>query len=76
MCPYCKEKVDLKKFQGSNPWETQQVAYLQILDAVRYVQFIHVLVISVFDVVPRYLVVWQPFVLLMAQVVIHLLGLH
>ena len=35
ICPYCKEKVDMKQFV-QNPWDTQQVLYLQLLDLVRY----------------------------------------
>ncbi|CAO3647107.1 unnamed protein product [Cunninghamella echinulata] len=35
ICPYCKEKVDLKQFK-KNPWDTQQQLYLNLLDAVRY----------------------------------------
>ncbi|CDH60221.1 ring finger protein 121 [Lichtheimia corymbifera JMRC:FSU:9682] len=35
ICPYCKEKVDLKQFK-KNPWDTQQQLYLNILDGVRY----------------------------------------
>ncbi|KAG1048034.1 hypothetical protein G6F46_010858 [Rhizopus delemar] len=35
ICPYCKEKVDLKEFKR-NPWDTQQQLYLSLLDGVRY----------------------------------------
>ncbi|KAI8635958.1 hypothetical protein BD408DRAFT_454841 [Parasitella parasitica] len=35
ICPYCKEKVDLKQFKR-NPWDTQQQLYLNLLDGVRY----------------------------------------
>ncbi|KAI8373323.1 hypothetical protein BD560DRAFT_328180 [Blakeslea trispora] len=35
ICPYCKEKVDLKEFKH-NPWDTQQQLYLNLLDGVRY----------------------------------------
>ncbi|CAG8516097.1 5475_t:CDS:10 [Diversispora eburnea] len=35
ICPYCKEKVDLKEFK-TNPWDTQQQLYLSLLDGVRY----------------------------------------
>jgi len=34
-CPYCKEKVDLKRMFPS-PWERPQVMYGQMLDWVRY----------------------------------------
>ena len=34
-CPYCKEKVDLKRlFPG--PWERPQVMYGNLLDWIRY----------------------------------------
>ncbi|RKP16624.1 hypothetical protein ROZALSC1DRAFT_31472, partial [Rozella allomycis CSF55] len=36
MCPYCREKVDLKTLVKENPWETQQLWYLNLLDALRY----------------------------------------
>ncbi|KAF9923516.1 hypothetical protein FBU30_006438 [Linnemannia zychae] len=35
MCPYCKEKVDLRAFK-TNPWDTTQQLYLNLLDALRY----------------------------------------
>ncbi|KAG0321134.1 hypothetical protein BG000_003354 [Podila horticola] len=35
MCPYCKEKVDLRAFK-TNPWDTTQHLYLNLLDALRY----------------------------------------
>ncbi|XP_055975130.1 RING finger protein 175 isoform X1 [Sorex fumeus] len=34
-CPYCKEKVDLKRMI-SNPWEHTHILYGQILDWLRY----------------------------------------
>ncbi|KAM5230051.1 RING finger protein 175 isoform 2-T2 [Hipposideros larvatus] len=34
-CPYCKEKVDLKRMI-SNPWERSHILYGQILDWLRY----------------------------------------
>uniref|UniRef100_A0A8C9UVE5 Ring finger protein 121 n=1 Tax=Spermophilus dauricus TaxID=99837 RepID=A0A8C9UVE5_SPEDA len=34
-CPYCKEKVDLKRM-FSNPWERPHVMYGQLLDWLRY----------------------------------------
>lgn len=34
-CPYCKEKVDLKKL-FSNPWEKPHLLYGQLLDWIRY----------------------------------------
>ncbi|KAH8556263.1 RING finger protein 121-like protein [Umbelopsis sp. PMI_123] len=35
ICPYCKEKVDMKQFK-KNPWDTQQQLYISLLDGVRY----------------------------------------
>ncbi|KAG0229912.1 hypothetical protein BGW41_002842 [Actinomortierella wolfii] len=35
ICPYCKEKVDLRAFK-TNPWDTTQQLYLSLLDALRY----------------------------------------
>lgn len=59
MCPYCKEKVDMRQFKaGSNPWDTQQAIYLQLLDIVRY------------------LVVWQPVVIVLFQLTVYILGLN
>ncbi|KAL0273373.1 UNVERIFIED_CONTAM: hypothetical protein PYX00_006055 [Menopon gallinae] len=34
-CPYCKEKVDLKKM-FCNPWERPHIVYGQLLDLIRY----------------------------------------
>ncbi|EAT46882.1 AAEL002020-PA [Aedes aegypti] len=34
-CPYCKEKVDLKKM-FCNPWERPHVLYGQLLDWIRW----------------------------------------
>jgi RING finger protein 121/175 len=34
-CPYCKEKVDLKK-TFCNPWERPHVLYGQLLDWIRW----------------------------------------
>ncbi|XP_039396440.1 RING finger protein 175 [Mauremys reevesii] len=34
-CPYCNEKVDLKRML-SNPWERTHVLYGQLLDWLRY----------------------------------------
>ncbi|KAJ3107058.1 hypothetical protein HDU97_005027 [Phlyctochytrium planicorne] len=34
-CPYCKEKVDLKAF-SRHAWDTTQLLYLNLLDALRY----------------------------------------
>lgn len=57
MCPYCKEKVDLKRL-FPNPWEKPHVLYGQLLDWVRW------------------LVAWQPIILMLVQGVNYLLGLE
>jgi len=57
MCPYCKEKVDLKQFK-KNPWDTQQQLYLQLLDGMRYI------------------IVWQPIVLVVISACFSLFGLE
>ncbi|CAG8478824.1 2275_t:CDS:2 [Paraglomus brasilianum] len=57
ICPYCKEKVDMKEFK-TNPWDTQQQLYLSLLDGVRY------------------LVVWQPIILVVVHLAYHMFGLE
>ncbi|CAH3022343.1 unnamed protein product, partial [Porites evermanni] len=56
-CPYCKEKVDLKRM-FHNPWERPHVLFGQLLDWIRY------------------LVVWQPIIIVVVQIIIYLLGLE
>ncbi|EDV24597.1 uncharacterized protein TRIADDRAFT_50320 [Trichoplax adhaerens] len=45
-CPYCNEKVDLKRM-FPNPWEKVHVAFAQLLDFVRYLIVWQPLIISV-----------------------------
>mmetsp|Transcript_24163 Transcript_24163/g.71701 ORF Transcript_24163/g.71701 Transcript_24163/m.71701 type:complete len:353 (-) Transcript_24163:347-1405(-) len=35
-CPVCSEKVDLRTLNADRPWETQNITWIQMLDAVRY----------------------------------------
>lgn len=56
-CPYCKEKVDLKRM-FHNPWERPHVLFGQLLDWIRY------------------LVVWQPIIIVVVQIIIYVLGLE
>lgn len=56
-CPYCNEKVDLKRM-FSNPWERPHVLYGQLLDWIRW------------------LVAWQPLILVFVQGVNWALGLE
>ncbi|XP_064608158.1 E3 ubiquitin ligase Rnf121-like [Liolophura sinensis] len=56
-CPYCKEKVDLKRlFPG--PWERPHVLYGNLLDWIRY------------------LVAWQPVIIMLVQGINWTLGLE
>ncbi|XP_071950100.1 E3 ubiquitin ligase Rnf121-like [Antedon mediterranea] len=57
ICPYCKEKVDLKRL-FKNPWERPHVLYGQLLDWIRY------------------LVAWQPIIVLIVQGINYGLGLE
>ena len=43
-CPFCKEKVDLHKFM-TNPWETINVQYSNMLDGLRYLLVYHPLIV-------------------------------
>nr|CAB3265623.1 RING finger protein 121 [Phallusia mammillata] len=55
-CPYCKEKVDLKRMFTS-PWERPHLLYGQLLDWIRY------------------LVAWQPVIIVIVQGINWTLGL-
>jgi len=57
ICPYCKEKVDLKRM-FRNPWERPHVLFGQLLDWLRY------------------LVVWQPIIIIVVQAINYFLGLE
>ena len=57
ICPYCKEKVDLKRMLA-NPWEKPHVLYGQLLDWIRW------------------LVAWQPVIIMGVQGVNYMLGLE
>lgn len=37
VCPYCKEKVDLRQTLLKNPWETGSVVWTNILDMARQI---------------------------------------
>ncbi|KAK6173929.1 hypothetical protein SNE40_017299 [Patella caerulea] len=56
-CPYCKEKVDLKRMFPS-PWDRPHVMYGNLLDWIRY------------------LVAWQPVIILIVQGINWTLGLE
>ncbi|KAK2184828.1 hypothetical protein NP493_251g02049 [Ridgeia piscesae] len=56
-CPYCKEKVDLKRMFPS-PWDRPHVLYGNLLDWIRY------------------LVAWQPVIIVLVQGINWILGLE
>ena len=56
-CPYCHEKVDLKRM-FPNPWEKPHMMYAQLLDWLRW------------------LVCWQPIILVLVQGINWILGLE
>lgn len=49
-CPYCKEKVDLKRMFPS-PWERPQMLYGQMLDWIRYLVAWQPLIITIVQVI-------------------------
>lgn len=57
ICPYCKEKVDLKRL-FPNPWEKPHILYGNLLDWIRY------------------LVAWQPVIVIIVQGINWLMGLE
>ncbi|KAK9833314.1 hypothetical protein WJX81_005662 [Elliptochloris bilobata] len=57
-CPACLEKVDLRSVFQDRPWETRNLSWIQMLDAVRY------------------LVAWNPVVLVLLHFGLHFLGLE
>jgi RING finger protein 121 len=56
-CPYCKEKVDLKRL-FPNPWEKPHILYGNLLDWIRY------------------LVAWQPVIIILVQGINAMAGLE
>ena len=73
-CPYCKEKVDLKRL-FPNPWEVRVSPVDRSEDLVYSMQKPHMLYGNLLDWV-RYLVAWQPVILLIVQGVNYVLGLE
>eukprot|EP00003_Mantamonas_plastica_P032869 TRINITY_DN9142_c1_g1_i5.p1 TRINITY_DN9142_c1_g1~~TRINITY_DN9142_c1_g1_i5.p1 ORF type:complete len:135 (+),score=19.31 TRINITY_DN9142_c1_g1_i5:43-447(+) len=53
-CPFCKEKVDLKRL-ARNPWETQSLVWSYFLDFLRY------------------LIVWNPAILVVTQIALYIM---
>mmetsp|Transcript_35095 Transcript_35095/g.99531 ORF Transcript_35095/g.99531 Transcript_35095/m.99531 type:complete len:429 (-) Transcript_35095:345-1631(-) len=56
-CPVCNEKVDMRSLYSDRPWETRNLSWIQMLDAVRY------------------MVVWNPLILLGLHAVFAFFGL-
>lgn len=55
-CPVCCEKVDLRSLYSDRPWETRNLSWIQMLDAVRY------------------MVVWNPIILIALHGIFSVLG--
>eukprot|EP00033_Pygsuia_biforma_P002784 GCRY01003074.1.p1 GENE.GCRY01003074.1~~GCRY01003074.1.p1 ORF type:complete len:311 (-),score=1.91 GCRY01003074.1:334-1266(-) len=59
ICPYCREKVDMKSvFPAGNPWEKQTALWASVLDALRY------------------LLVWNPLIIILTTSVFKYFGYH
>jgi len=57
LCPVCCEKVDLRSLYSDRPWETRNLSWIQMLDAVRY------------------MVVWNPIILIALHGVFSFFGM-
>ncbi|KAK9815596.1 hypothetical protein WJX72_006534 [[Myrmecia] bisecta] len=57
-CPTCLEKVDLRDLYANRPWETTNLTWIQMLDAVRY------------------MVVWNPIILMALHFALSALGIE
>lgn len=51
-CPCCLEKVDLRDLYAQRPWETKNLSWIQMLDALRYMVVWNPIIFTVSDV-PR-----------------------
>ena len=71
-CPYCHEKVDLKRMFPT-PWEKPHMMYGQLLD---WVGFVASVFSSLILCQVRWLVCWQPVILLLVQGINWSLGLE
>ncbi|KAI8467837.1 MAG: hypothetical protein J3K34DRAFT_460175 [Monoraphidium minutum] len=49
VCPVCNEKVDLRHLYSDRPWETQNLSWLQMLDAIRYMVVYNPMIFLVFS---------------------------
>ncbi|GBF93490.1 hypothetical protein Rsub_06623 [Raphidocelis subcapitata] len=49
VCPVCNEKVDLRHLYADRPWETQNLSWLQMLDAIRYMVVYNPIIFLVFS---------------------------
>jgi len=50
-CPVCLEKVDLAGLYADRPWETQNLSWIQMLDAIRYMVVWNPIIFTAFSVV-------------------------
>eukprot|EP00878_Enallax_costatus_P017160 GHUV01018016.1.p1 GENE.GHUV01018016.1~~GHUV01018016.1.p1 ORF type:complete len:286 (+),score=74.02 GHUV01018016.1:743-1600(+) len=53
MCPVCLEKVDMRDLCADKPWETQNLSWIQMLDAIRYMIVWNPLIFLVFSVLAK-----------------------
>lgn len=51
ICPVCNEKVELRSLYADRPWETRNLSWIQMLDAVRYIVVWNPIIFLVFTAV-------------------------
>lgn len=50
-CPVCLEKVDLREVYADRPWETRNLSWIQMLDAIRYMVVWNPIIFLFFSVI-------------------------
>ncbi|KAF8065963.1 rnf121 [Scenedesmus sp. PABB004] len=53
VCPVCHEKVDMRDLYADKPWETQNLSWIQMLDALRYMIVWNPLIFLLFTLLAR-----------------------
>lgn len=53
VCPVCLEKVDMRDLYADKPWETQNLSWIQMLDAIRYMIVWNPLIFLAFSVLAK-----------------------
>lgn len=51
VCPCCLEKVDLRDLYAERPWETKNLSWIQMLDALRYMVVWNPIIFTAFSIV-------------------------